>query len=314
MQIFRPSQPAARLMLRLGLPFLAVGDQESQENRSFITYWTGRAGEQPQTLFQVVLPFLRPTVSGASPGAQPLPTPSAGESPGSADVAPPEAVVPQAPPVNPAVNDGKPLIGIYHTHDWESYISEFPGMVINSQKDRDNIKSDDHKKRTVVDLGSRLAAKLRDLGVTTVHAPGTHQSLGYDYAYQASRVTAKRILKEAPSVRILLDIHRDSADNTTAEIKGQKVARVRCIIGNAEEPHWEANKGFCEQLTNRLNKAYPGITMPIMVKSYSYNQDLLPGAILLEVGGAMNQYQEAERAVDCLAETLAAMTREGAYP
>jgi stage II sporulation protein P len=308
-QLFRPSQPMARALLRYGMPMLSIADGSvlEEQNRNLLTYWTGPAEAKPQTLFQTLLPFLR-----TAPPAPPLasgPPASMTEEPDSKQTRP-------SPRPSIVVNGGLPLVGIYHTHDWESYISEFPNLKLKQPGDLLYVRSLDHKQRTVVTLGLSLAQKLQALGVTTVQAPGSHQSLGYDYAYTASRETAKKILGEKPSVKILIDLHRDGTwgMDTTTVIDGQRVAQLRCIIGGADQPHWEQNKAFCDSIVRRLEKKDPGMTLPTRVQAYTYNQDLLPGAVLFEVGNATNSYDEADRAVSILAAVLADVAREGAYP
>lgn len=320
MQIFRPSQATARQMLRFALPMLTTADPAAQENRSLVVYWVGQGQEKPQTLFQTVLPFLHsdpgPQTADVTPPPPDAPDSAAGtqpDAPAQPPAGPPAGA--DKPPEQP-VNGGLPLVGIYHTHDWETYISEFSAMPVTSQGDLNKIVSYDHKKRTVVDLGRTLAQDLKQFGVVPVHADGTHQSLGYDYAYDASRVTAKRILSEHPSVKILLDLHRDGTygQTTTKVIAGQKVAQVRCIIGIVDEPHWQQNQAFCSKVLARLEKDAPGITLETRRQKYQYNQDLIPGAVLFEIGGAMNQYAEAERAIGYLARAISEVVRAGDYP
>lgn len=340
LQLFRPSQATARLFLRAGIPQLSIADGSAlaRQRRSLVFYWTGRTDTQPQTLFQTMLPFLRELAPAAVKAeeppvaldpALPTPLPSGGISPPEPNGAAP-ASEPSAPKgvqpgagkesgpaaTKPAVNMGLPLVGIYHTHDWESYLSEFPGLTVKTVQDLNQVVSYDHKKRSVVELGDALAVNLRDEGIATVHAPFKHQDLGYDFAYRASRDTVKRILKEAPTARILLDLHRDGVLglNSTTTVLGKPVAKIRCIIGQYQEPHWEQNKAFCDQITARLEAMYPGMTLPTRVQNDTYNQDLLTGAILLEIGNALNRYDEAERAVYYLSKALAAAIRAGEYP
>jgi stage II sporulation protein P len=332
LQLFRPSQPTARLMLRMGLPLLSVTDGSAAElqHRKLVPYLTGRAEDQPRTFFQTILPFLGPQQPkvATEPGPAPLPPPTAGDMdkvPLPDTTGPPDEQSPDTPakpPATPApapalINGGRPLVGIYHTHDWESYISEFPAMAApKSGSDLQKIESENHKKKTVMEIGKTVAQRLKELGVATVYADATHQSLGYDYAYKASRETAAQILKEHPSVQILMDLHRDGTwgVDTTAVISGKRVAQIRCIIGSNQQPHWQQNKEFCGELISRLEKKYPGLTLPTKVQNDRYNQDLLPGAILLEIGDAMNNYDEAERSALYLADGLAAIAHDGAYP
>lgn len=319
LQLFRPSLPTARALLRSGLPFLSTVDGSALEleSRSLMLYLAGGVQEPPQTLFQTMLPFLRSTASEPSPQGGALPPTGSDLSAGGVQSGGQAAApgLPSAEAEKPAVDGGQPVVGIYHTHDWESYISEFPALKVEQPQDLTLIQSESHKERTVMDVGLQLAVALKEQGITTVYADATHQRLGYNYAYTASRETAKQILREYPSVKILVDVHRDGAWglDTTTVIDGQRVAQVRCIIGQ-NQPHWEENKAFCDRLMDRLDQMYPGIALPTRVQEDRYNQDLAPGAILLEVGGALNQYEEAERTVGYVSEAMAALIREGAYP
>lgn len=337
LQLFRPSPATARLLLRTGIPHLAVADGSalSQENRNLLVYWTGRSAGKPLTLFETMLPFLRqnPPIVAEPPGEltpqargktpEPSPEPAGPPAAGSVELRPSTEGAGQSPPPKPettahkaVVNMGLPLVGIYHTHDWESYISEFPGLTPRTNDDLKAVSSNNHAKKTIVQIGNALAIHLRDEGITTVHAPFPHQELGYDYAYRLSRATVKEILKKAPTTRILLDLHRDGVMGvqTTAVIEGKKAAQIRCIIGDYQQPNREQNQAFCNALMKRLEKMYPGITLPTRVQNDTYNQDLLPGAILLEIGNALNQYDEAERSVYYLAKALAALIQDGDYP
>lgn len=319
MQLFRPSLPTARVLLRWGLPFLTTVDGSAREveNRNFLVYLAGGTQEQPQTLFQILLPFLRSAAheSPGQGGVSPLPEPTvpakepAGQTADSRGSPSPDSTVPTP------VDGGQPLVGIFHTHDWESYISEFPTLRVAEPQDLQRIQSERHTERTVMDVGVRLAESLKEQGVTAVYADATHQRLGYNYAYTASRETAKQILRQYPSVRVLVDVHRDGAWglDTTTVINGRRVAQVRCIIGQ-NHPGWEQNKAFCDRFVDRLDQMYPGIALPTRVQADRYNQDLIPGAVLLEIGSALNQYEEADRAAAYVGEALAALIREGAYP
>ena len=52
---------------------------------------------------------------------------------------------------------------------------------------------------------------------------------------------------------------------------------------------------------------YPGITRGIVTRTYDYNQDLSPGALLIEVGTAGDTRQKALVAVEALSEAIIAL-------
>ena len=58
------------------------------------------------------------------------------------------------------------------------------------------------------------------------------------------------------------------------------------------------------KLQTALEKRYPGICRPIGVRTERFNQDLSPGARLVEIGAAGDTLEEALQAVEALAEGI----------
>lgn len=56
-----------------------------------------------------------------------------------------------------------------------------------------------------------------------------------------------------------------------------------------------------------LERQHPGITRPLQIRGARYNQDLIGGALLIEVGAAGNTRDEALTAVDALGEAIGAL-------
>jgi len=59
------------------------------------------------------------------------------------------------------------------------------------------------------------------------------------------------------------------------------------------------------KLHAQLEKLYPGICRPISFRKERFNQDLSPGAMLIEVGAAGDTMEEALVATEALAEGIA---------
>ena len=73
-------------------------------------------------------------------------------------------------------------------------------------------------------------------------------------------------------------------------------------------PNWQKNMALALKLHVQLERMYPGITRPISLRSQRFNQDLLPGAMLIEVGAAGNTQAQALQAADCLATAIIALS------
>jgi stage II sporulation protein P len=53
-----------------------------------------------------------------------------------------------------------------------------------------------------------------------------------------------------------------------------------------------------------LNEKYPGITRPIYMSEYRYNQHLSNGALIIEIGGDGNLISECLESTKYLAEVI----------
>jgi stage II sporulation protein P len=64
---------------------------------------------------------------------------------------------------------------------------------------------------------------------------------------------------------------------------------------------------FAVKLHAQLEKQWPGICRPISFRTERFNQDLSPGALIIEVGATGNTLEEALTAAKALAEGIAAL-------
>lgn len=224
--------------------------------------------------------------------------------------------------VEPGVSTGPvaagtgPFIAIYHTHASESYLPlvKHASAGTTGSMDAEEAFADDPE-ITVVRVGQELASVLASkYGLSTVHSRRFHDADGRLGAYVESARTVERFLQQYPSLRVLLDLHRDSPrrDLTTAKVNGKNVARILLVVGsNAKlsHPDWQRNYQFACALDEAMNQLYPGLSKGIMVTESRYNQHYLPHSVLVEVGGVDNTSDETLTAVRYFADALAAVIR-----
>jgi stage II sporulation protein P len=74
-------------------------------------------------------------------------------------------------------------------------------------------------------------------------------------------------------------------------------------------PDWEENLSLGLKLQAQLERQTPGITRPMSLRSYRFNQDLTPGSLLIEMGAAGNSHREALRAAEALARAIIALSK-----
>jgi len=95
---------------------------------------------------------------------------------------------------------------------------------------------------------------------------------------------------------------------TRAEVGGEPSAQLMIVIGTNHEGY-EENLSLGLKLHAQLERQAEGIMRPLQLRAQRFNQDLSPGALLIEVGAAGNSHGEARIAAEQLAEAIAALAR-----
>lgn len=179
---------------------------------------------------------------------------------------------------------------IYHTHTDESYISEGSSL----QPGRGGVLS----------VGEAFAASLKKAGFAVVHDKTRHEP--HDaLAYVRSRRTAYANLKYRPY--LLFDVHRDAAPQEyyTTVIDGAPSAQILIVVGR-QNPLMAANLLVAKKLKAVADQVHPGLVKGIFLAMGHYNQDLDPGALLLEVGSDRVPLELARRAIMLFTDAVAA--------
>ena len=192
-----------------------------------------------------------------------------------------------------------PQILIVHSHGSESY----------SQSDGDTYEESDPYRTTdcthnVVKVGEEMATVFRAYGFQVIHDTTLFDYPSYNEAYDRSKAAVEQWLEKYPTIQVVLDVHRDALEGSNGEIykmvsteAGEKVAQVMLVVGSsgggAEFPRWKDNLAFAVLLQRNLVKGYTSLARPIVLRNSRLNQQLLPGSILVEVGGHGNTLTEA---------------------
>ncbi|MBQ9413838.1 MAG: stage II sporulation protein P [Clostridia bacterium] len=214
----------------------------------------------------------------------------------------------------------EPQVLIVHTHTTESYMSYYAGYYNDDDATRSTEESDN-----VVAVGEAIAAGLESQGVGVVHSRAVHDDPEFSGAYVRSEATILRELEAHPSIRVVLDIHRDAmmADDRTkykptVTIAGRKAAQMMLVIGATDtedlpNAYCSENIRFGLQLQQTLASNYDGLMRPILLEDARYNQGLRVGSLLIEVGTDANTLSEAVFSGRLLGASLGEMLR-GSQP
>lgn len=192
-----------------------------------------------------------------------------------------------------------PQVLIMHTHTTESfepYSRDFYDASFTS-------RTTDERKN-IVAVGEAIAQQLRAEGIGVIHDKTVHDYPSYNGSYERSAVTVKKNLEQYPSVKIVLDVHRDAIERDdgtriapVTEIGGRNAAQIMlisgCDDGSMNMPNYLKNFRFACLIQQQMESDYAGLTRPILFAYRKYNQDLTTGSVLVEVGGHANSLDEA---------------------
>lgn len=196
----------------------------------------------------------------------------------------------------------EPLVYIYSTHETEGY--------------QDNYLEVYNIKPTVKNMSYILSDYLSDLGITTIIEEESITSVlrknnwSYKYSYEASRQIITDTIANTPTLKLIIDLHRDSSslDKTLIEYNNKKYARILFVVGK-EHQEYEKNNKLSNQLLSLLEQEVPGITRGISLKEGTgvngiYNQDLNPNIVLIELGGQYNEIEELNNSLEILSKVI----------
>jgi stage II sporulation protein P len=205
------------------------------------------------------------------------------------------------------VSNQNPLVYIYQTHNWESFLTE-------SKTNDPNEAFNETKNITLV--GERLSQSLKKRGINSIHDETNimqilkEKSLPFSDSYKVSREPLEEALKNNKTIKMVFDIHRDSQkrSETTINLEGKDYSRVTFIVSKSSV-NYEENFKFATLLHNRIEEKFPNLSRGVFVKNNpqnqnTYNQDLFGNSVMLEIGGPDNTLDEEYRTVDALSEII----------
>jgi stage II sporulation protein P len=200
----------------------------------------------------------------------------------------------------------EPQILIYHTHSQEGYSDSVEGDLST----------------TVMAVGDRLTQILQETyGYQVLHHTGTYDVEDRNHAYSLAAPDLEQILRDHPSIEVVIDLHRDGVGDDTrlvTEMNGTQMAQIMFFNGLSRStatgdidylpnPYIEDNLAFSLQMQLAASEMYPGFARKIYLKSYRYNMHYCPKSLLIEVGAQTNTLQEALNAMEPLAAVLDAV-------
>lgn len=204
-----------------------------------------------------------------------------------------------------------PHVLIVHTHGSESYFPQGKDTYALTDVERTS-----DKRYNVIRVGDELSAELKANGVSVIHDRNIYDSPSYNGSYTRTLAAIGKALKENPSIKVIVDLHRDSMTTkegvkyrTVADIGGKKAAQMMIVMSTGESglphPNWAENLKLAVKLQNSLASKYPSLMRPMNLRKERFNMHATTGSMLVEVGTSANSLSEAIESAKILGKELA---------
>lgn len=211
--------------------------------------------------------------------------------------------------------DGTPQVLIMHTHTTESF-EPFERKHFDTEF---NYRTTESSKNVVM-IGNKITEQLEDAGIGVIHDTTIHDFPSYNGSYERSAETVNKILKNNPTIKVVLDIHRDALGTSddilqpTVTVKGKKAAQIMiisgCDDGTLNMPDYMKNFRFACLLQQQFESDYNGFTRPVLFDYRKYNQDITTGSLLIEVGSHGNTLEQVEYSGELIGKSLVKALKE----
>ena len=202
----------------------------------------------------------------------------------------------------------EPTVLILHTHSTESYTRN------GEDYEETSAWRTLDERYNMLSIGSRVAEILTENGIPTLQDRQLHDYPSYNGSYVDARETIRTYLEEYPSIQLVLDLHRDASGEGSSQMRPRvpldagSCAQLMVVLGTNHK-RYEDNLSLGLKLQAQLERQVPGITRPLQLRAQRFNQDLSPGALLIEVGAAGNTHAEALLAAQELANAILFLAR-----
>lgn len=194
-------------------------------------------------------------------------------------------------PVFDEVKTTSPIIRkkiyIYNTHQSEKY-ADFD--VLNAALNLKNILAD-----------FNIEAIVEETNITEEVKKNNYT---YSQSYRVTKSLMTNYLNK--DISLFIDLHRDSSAKniTTATVDGVNFAKMMFVVGGKHESYMEnyrVSDAINKILKNNNNQISRGL---LLRKSSSYNQELDPNVVLIELGGPENTKEEVLNTLHVLAKSI----------
>ena len=205
----------------------------------------------------------------------------------------------------------EPQVLILHTHGSEAY---------TLPPDESYVASGNHRTTdtnyNMVRVGDEMAEVFGEAGISVLHDRTLYDYPNYSGAYDRSLAAINSYLEKYPSIRFILDVHRDAIEDSegneykvVSPIEGVgTAAQITLVVGSdgsgLPHPNWKENLKLAVAIQENIIGDYPSLMRPLVLRNSRYNQHVTTGSLLVEMGAAGNSLDEALLAARLFTEQM----------
>ena len=213
-------------------------------------------------------------------------------------------------PFDASLGEGDPQILILHTHGSEGYTpAEDKGIVWSGEYRTTDCRYN------VVAAGDEMAEVFGEMGISVLHDRTLYDYPSYTDAYERSLAAIETYLDQYPSIRFVLDVHRDAIEDgagnqykVVCDTAEGTAAQMSLVLGSdgggLEHPRWRENLKLASAIQEALLGEHEALMRPMLLRNSRYNQHATTGSLLVEVGAAGNSPEEAALAARLFAKGM----------
>lgn len=211
--------------------------------------------------------------------------------------------------LNFAIDNTGPQVLIVHTHTTECYNHD----EMSGETERNVDES-----LNVCRIGQEIKSVLEENGISCIHDTTVHDYPSYQGAYTRTLSTISWYLENYPSIKMVLDVHRDayiysdgSKLTVTSDQNGVSTAQVMLVLGTdsmgLDHAGWRENLKLAAKIQNTASIMYPDLMRSINLRRERFNMHMTSGSLLLEIGSNGNTLDEAIAGGHAVARCIAAV-------
>ena len=198
---------------------------------------------------------------------------------------------------------------IYHTHATETY-TQSKGYEYEAS----GVFRTLNKETNVVKIGETIKEYLQKKGIGVYHDKTLYDYPDYNLSYSKAGKSIPKLANKYSDAKIVLDVHRDAIGIGTEQYKpvvkinGENVAQFLLVIGTNQgglsHSEWRENLKLALKIKALADEKYPGLCRYIILRKERFNQQVAPGAMIVEMGATGNTIPEVMRTSEYFAELL----------